>query len=972
LTEERTSPFLDQIMTIQRAHRAQRDEDTTLIESLENKCQTWRTENNQLVANLAKSVAETGLLAETEKDQMKMILENNTKISFLAESLKLLEEHTTMKNQDIAELNRMVGCLSTAFDQAKQSLEVKGVEAEQLALKLEILENEEKNLQGEICVRESTIRELNDQLYTANTELNEFRCEYNMHADLLASCEHREIALQENEQVLQSKINQLEDEVRYMTNKVEMRDEDILNLLTKVNTAHKDVCRLDNKAGQLIVEKQLFEMAIEKKEEEISALTKEVKSLGNLMKGSENVLDAQMNLLYESEEKLKTTIESLLHSEIAKVEKQEDDLKQNESYKTLLENTKIEAEQLNGEIKSLSRDLQKKEEKINELEMIRQTDQDELMSMRAKRVKYEEKIDSLIELASMMEDSNNTCNGNEETFLNLKNEKVKCETQIVTLNDQIETLSAALKTAENKTENLSSEVLTLNDKIGNLSTLLDLKENEIGLLSQRLDQSVEKGQVLKTSLLESEQRVVCLTTGASDAKTRLDVLKNELALSVGMDLYGDMDAKKYLHLSFLSFSLFVFRACASQCSLLILTPISYLSFSSVLILLSVNLSLPASLILKHSVPHPFSLLPSLHHPSVSLPPDRIESLSQALLSSEGSVDSLTVAMQERDLQIISLNNSLEESVVLCAELTETEMRLQKELNAQIAASTEEIEALSCTHNEAIKVLEESVQRLTLHTDELQRKIFFERQRWTLEGVYDCETYDYSTESKTSDDEEVKEVVVVVEGEVNLEGDDESVEELAGEAFLDCVAGNGAEKSNEACDFNFGDIAGTETSQYGLNSGLNDFESSNEMFKTEKPEIRKESKDMRNGKCRLSDSYGSVAERFFEFGNPLLSQKMGNKKRDGLPKLVDRSPAVKNTNIADTVPAPSPAPTSKLQMNWRLAKQLKRSQASLDETETETAYTLATMVSEINCFYFHCFIDIHFFLFVNEVFCKISI
>jgi hypothetical protein len=314
-------------------------------------------------------------------------------------------------------------------------------------------------------------------------------------------------------------------------------------------------------------------------------------------------------------------------------------------------------------------------------------------------------------------------------------------------------------------------------------------------------------------------------------------------------------------------------------------------------------------------------------------------------------------MQERDMQIISLNNSLEESVVLCAELTETEMRLQKELNAQISASTEEIEALSCTHNEAIKVLEESVQRLTLHTDELQRKIFFERQRWTLEGVYDCETYDYSTESKTSDDEEeVKEVVVMVEGEVegegNLEGDDESVEELAGEAFLECIAGDTAEKSIEACDFNFDDISGAETSLYGSSSGLNDFESSNEMFKTEKPEIRKESKDMRNGKCRLSDSYGSVAERFFEFGNPLLSQKMGNKKRDGLPKLVDRSPALKTPDIADTVPAPSPAPTSKLQMNWRLAKQLKRSQASLDETETETAYTLATMVSRVNYFYFY--------------------
>ena len=541
MTEERTIPFLDQIMTIQRAHRAQRDEDTTLIESLENKCQTWRSENNQLVANLAKSVAETGLLAETEKDQMKMILENNTKISFLAESLKLLEEHTSMKNQDIAELNRMVGCLSTAFEQAKQSLELKGVEAEQLTLKLETLEKEEKNLQSEIRGNESTITELNDQLKTASDELNELRCEYNMHADLLASSGLRENALQENEQVLERKIIQLEDEMRYMTNKLEMRNEDISNLQAQVSTAHKDVFRLDNKAGQLIIEKQLFEMAVKKKEEEIATLTKEVQTLGNTMRGTENVLDTQMNLLFQSEEKLKTTIESLLHSEMAKVEKQEIDLKQNESYKALLENTKIEAEQLNGEIRSLACDLQKKEDKISELEIMRLNDQEELSSMRVKRVKYEEKIDSLIELASMMEASNNNT-GNEETIANLHVEKNKCVTQITTLNQQIETLSDALRASEDKTDNLSSEVLTLNDKIGNLSVLLDLKENEIGLLSKRLEQCAEKRRALKDSLLESEQRVECLITGVCDAETQRDELINELALSKGTDVCVFIDA----------------------------------------------------------------------------------------------------------------------------------------------------------------------------------------------------------------------------------------------------------------------------------------------------------------------------------------------------------------------------------------------------------------------------------------------
>lgn len=312
-----------------------------------------------------------------------------------------------------------------------------------------------------------------------------------------------------------------------------------------------------------------------------------------------------------------------------------------------------------------------------------------------------------------------------------------------------------------------------------------------------------------------------------------------------------------------------------------------------------------------------------------------------------------MAIQERDFHIISLNKSLQESVEMCAELTETEIRLQKELNAQIAASTEEIEALSCTHSESIKVLEESVQRLTAHTEELQKKFSFEQQRWALEGVYDCENYDYSTESKSTedddDDDEVEEVVVLVEGEVNMEGEDEEEEEAWAERDNN-DDDDVEERSNEGCDFNFDDLAGVDSTLYGSNSGLNDFENTNEIFKTVKPEIRKESRDMRNGNCRLNDSYGSVAERFFEFGNPLLSQKMGNKKRDSLPKLVDRNVPLITTDTTDTVPAPSTAPMSKLQLNWRLAKELKRAKAAKEES----ANTLATTVSERK-YIFYCYI-----------------
>ena len=80
LKEEQTAPFLDQMMSLQKAHRAQRDEDSNLLEQLEISCQDLKNENSEMT---------TSMQMETEiyESQVKS-LESDLKILFNSSELK--------------------------------------------------------------------------------------------------------------------------------------------------------------------------------------------------------------------------------------------------------------------------------------------------------------------------------------------------------------------------------------------------------------------------------------------------------------------------------------------------------------------------------------------------------------------------------------------------------------------------------------------------------------------------------------------------------------------------------------------------------------------------------------------------------------------------------------------------------------------------------------------------------------------
>ena len=95
MNEEQTEPFLDQIMVIQNAHRAQRDEDSAAIELLEH---TNRVLKSEISSRVTSNNGDDAFFCDTE-----------SKISILQESLTLSEERTQQAERSLLFLTAKLG-----------------------------------------------------------------------------------------------------------------------------------------------------------------------------------------------------------------------------------------------------------------------------------------------------------------------------------------------------------------------------------------------------------------------------------------------------------------------------------------------------------------------------------------------------------------------------------------------------------------------------------------------------------------------------------------------------------------------------------------------------------------------------------------------------------------------------------------------------------------------------------------------
>ena len=100
LKEEQTVPFLDQIMVLQKAHIAQRNEDSAVIEQLEHTNRVLKSEiNNRQTLKFSKN----------DDDDDEFYTDNELKISILNNSLVLSEQRTEQAERSLLFLTAKLG-----------------------------------------------------------------------------------------------------------------------------------------------------------------------------------------------------------------------------------------------------------------------------------------------------------------------------------------------------------------------------------------------------------------------------------------------------------------------------------------------------------------------------------------------------------------------------------------------------------------------------------------------------------------------------------------------------------------------------------------------------------------------------------------------------------------------------------------------------------------------------------------------
>ena len=108
LKEEQTVPFLDQIMTLQKAHRGQRDEDSAVIEQLEHLSQEFQAANTDLSSSLARVVADNVALGVLDKEQKRLLSDSEMACAALRENLCLSEAVIKERSRTIVELGQEI------------------------------------------------------------------------------------------------------------------------------------------------------------------------------------------------------------------------------------------------------------------------------------------------------------------------------------------------------------------------------------------------------------------------------------------------------------------------------------------------------------------------------------------------------------------------------------------------------------------------------------------------------------------------------------------------------------------------------------------------------------------------------------------------------------------------------------------------------------------------------------------------
>ena len=163
LKEEQTVPFLDQIMVLQKAHIAQRNEDSAVIEQLEHTNRVLKSEiNNRQTLKFSKN---------DDNGDEEFFTDNESKISILNDSLILSEQRTEQAERSLLFLTAKLGMRDDDLIIANDSLSKNRKDIRTLKSKIALLNTDLEYSRITIDQNKTKINSIENDNMSLNTIL---------------------------------------------------------------------------------------------------------------------------------------------------------------------------------------------------------------------------------------------------------------------------------------------------------------------------------------------------------------------------------------------------------------------------------------------------------------------------------------------------------------------------------------------------------------------------------------------------------------------------------------------------------------------------------------------------------------------------------------------------------------------------------------------------------------------------------
>jgi hypothetical protein len=118
LKEGQSDPFLDQITVLETTHRAQRDEDSAVIEQLEHLSHCLQAANTDLLSDLARVISDNDALVCLDKERRTQLYDSETTCAALRENLCLSESIMKERNSTIVVMSQQIKNLHVSAEES--------------------------------------------------------------------------------------------------------------------------------------------------------------------------------------------------------------------------------------------------------------------------------------------------------------------------------------------------------------------------------------------------------------------------------------------------------------------------------------------------------------------------------------------------------------------------------------------------------------------------------------------------------------------------------------------------------------------------------------------------------------------------------------------------------------------------------------------------------------------------------------